>query len=393
MFYWFQGGNRLTKYKEDNNTPKSNKELFLENMKERQKEAKVVRRIVIMVTLGILLLVAIIGVSGYLYIHSSLKPVDPNSDKEVVVDIPIGSGVTTIAQTLEDNGIVKNAKVFKYYVKFKNETDFMAGEYHMTPSMTMEEIIDSLKTGKIMQEPVFTLAIPEGKQLREIADIIAEKTKQNPEDIWNQLNDEAFIQQLMGKYPDIITTDIWAKNIKYPLEGYLFPATYSYYEENPSLESIVAVMLDKTQSVISAYQTDIERDQLTVHQFLTLSSLIEEEATENVDRKKIASVFYNRIAEGMPLQTDPTVLYALGEHKDRVLYKDLEVDSPYNTYKNVGLPPGPIANAGTDSMEAALHPDETEYLYFLAAKDGTVYFSKSLNEHNELKAKYITGNN
>lgn len=393
MFYWFQGGNRLTKYKEDNNTPKSNKELFLENMKERQKEAKVVRRIVIMVTLGILLLVAIIGVSGYLYIHSSLKPVDPNSDKEVVVDIPIGSGVTTIAQTLEDNGIVKNAKVFKYYVKFKNETDFMAGEYHMTPSMTMEEIIDSLKTGKIMQEPVFTLAIPEGKQLREIADIIAEKTKQNPEDIWNQLNDEAFIQQLMGKYPDIITTDIWAKNIKYPLEGYLFPATYSYYEENPSLESIVSVMLDKTQSVISAYQTDIERDQLTVHQFLTLSSLIEEEATENVDRKKIASVFYNRIAEGMPLQTDPTVLYALGEHKDRVLYKDLEVDSPYNTYKNVGLPPGPIANAGTDSMEAALHPDETEYLYFLAAKDGTVYFSKSLNEHNELKAKYITGNN
>ncbi|WP_226793579.1 endolytic transglycosylase MltG [Bacillus sp. B1-b2] len=383
----------MTKYKEDNNTPKSNKELFLENMKERQKEAKVVRRIVIMVTLGILLLVAIIGVSGYLYIHSSLKPVDPNSDKEVVVDIPIGSGVTTIAQTLEDNGIVKNAKVFKYYVKFKNETDFMAGEYHMTPSMTMEEIIDSLKTGKIMQEPVFTLAIPEGKQLREIADIIAEKTKQNPEDIWNQLNDEAFIQQLMGKYPDIITTDIWAKNIKYPLEGYLFPATYSYYEENPSLESIVAVMLDKTQSVISAYQTDIERDQLTVHQFLTLSSLIEEEATENVDRKKIASVFYNRIAEGMPLQTDPTVLYALGEHKDRVLYKDLEVDSPYNTYKNVGLPPGPIANAGTDSMEAALHPDETEYLYFLAAKDGTVYFSKSLNEHNELKAKYITGNN
>lgn len=111
-----------------------------------------------------------------------------------------------------------------------------------------------------------------------------------------------------------------------------------------------------------------------------------------MDRKKIASVFYNRIEQGMPLQTDPTVLYALGEHKDRVYYKDLEVDSPYNTYQNVGLPPGPIANAGTVSMEATLHPDNTDYLYFLASKDGKVYFSKSLNEHNELKAKYITEN-
>jgi len=382
----------LSKDKKQENTPRNNKEIFLKNLKERQGEARLVRRIVAIVALAIFLFVAILGTTGYLYIKSSLKPVNPKSDKEIVVDIPIGSGVTTIAQTLEDKGLVKSAKVFKYYVKFKNETNFMAGEYHMSPSMTITEIIDSLKTGKIMQEPVFTLTIPEGKQLKEIAEIIAKETKQNKDEIWKQLNDETFIQKLMEQYSDILTTEVWAKNIKYPLEGYLFPATYSYYEESPSLEEIISVMLDKTESIVNAYKTEIDRDNMTVHQFLTMASLIEEEATKNVDRKKIASVFFNRIETGMPLQTDPTVLYALEKHKERVLYEDLEVDSPYNTYQNVGLPPGPIANAGTVSMEAAIHPDDTEYLYFLAAADGKVYFSKNLDEHNKLKEKYITKN-
>ncbi|MEK4652889.1 endolytic transglycosylase MltG [Niallia sp. FSL W8-0954] len=382
----------MTNNKDENNTINSKKELFIANLNQRQQEAKLVRRVVVIVALVLIMIVAVVGTSGYFYIKSALKPVNPDSDKDIVVEIPIGSGVSTISQLLEDKGLVKNAKVFKYYVKFKNESNFMAGEYHMNPSMSIQEIIDSLKTGKIMQEPVFTMTIPEGRQLKEISAIIAKKTNQKEEEVWKQLNDEAFIKGLMAKYPDLLTTEIWAKNIKYPLEGYLFPATYSYYEEKPTLEAIISVMLDKTESVVKAYETEIERDKLTVHQFLTMSSLIEEEATKNVDRKKIASVFYNRIEQGMPLQTDPTVLYALGEHKDRVYYKDLEVDSPYNTYQNVGLPPGPIANAGTVSMEATLHPDNTDYLYFLASKDGKVYFSKSLNEHNELKAKYITEN-
>ncbi|AYV67274.1 endolytic transglycosylase MltG [Niallia circulans] len=382
----------MTNNKDENNTINSKKELFIANLNQRQQEAKLVRKVVVIVALVLIMIVAVVGTSGYFYIKSALKPVNPDSDKDIVVEIPIGSGVSTISQLLEDKGLVKNAKVFKYYVKFKNESNFMAGEYHMNPSMSIQEIIDSLKTGKIMQEPVFTMTIPEGRQLKEISAIIAKKTNQKEEEVWKQLNDEAFIKGLMAKYPDLLTTEIWAKNIKYPLEGYLFPATYSYYEEKPTLEAIISVMLDKTESVVKAYETEIERDKLTVHQFLTMSSLIEEEATKNVDRKKIASVFYNRIEQGMPLQTDPTVLYALGEHKDRVYYKDLEVDSPYNTYQNVGLPPGPIANAGTVSMEAALHPDDTDYLYFLASKDGKVYFSKSLNEHNELKAKYITEN-
>jgi len=378
--------------KEGNNERKDKKQQFFEKIAERRNEAKTVRKVVGLTILVITVLIAAVSLTSYFYIKSSLEPVDPGSKKEVVVDIPIGSSVSYIAQTLEDSGLVKNARVFKYYVKFKNESEFMAGEYHMNPSMTFQEIIESLKTGRIMQEPVFTMTIPEGRQLDEIAAVIAEKTKQPEKEVFKSLNDEKFIKSLMEKYPSILTTEVWAKDIKHPLEGYLFPATYAFYKESPSLDEIVSTMLDKTQSVVEKYRQDIEREDMTVHQFLTMSSLIEEEATEKADRDKIASVFYNRIEEGMPLQTDPTVLYAQGKHKARVTYKDLEVDSPYNTYKNKGLTPGPISNAGTMSMEAALHPADTEYLYFLASSDGTVYFSSTLEEHNSLKAKYITNN-
>lgn len=371
---------------------KGKKEVIREKMIERQSEAKVVRKIVLIVAIMLFIsAVAIIG-GGYFYINSALKPVDPESDQQKKVEIPIGSSVTGIANILEENGIIKDARVFKYYVKFKNEAGFMAGEYELKPSMTMPEILDSLKTGKVMEDMVFKITIPEGKQLEQIAGIIGEKLDQKPEDVFKKLNDKAFVESLMAEYPDLLTEEILAENVKYPLEGYLFPATYPFYKEDTTLEEVVKVMLDKTQSVINKYRGDMEQQEFTPHKLLTMASLIEEEATEKVDRDQIASVFYNRIETGMPLQTDPTVLYAQGEHKSRVLYKDLEIDSPYNTYKYPGLTPGPIANAGASSIEAALLPAETDYLYFLATSTGDVLFSKTLNEHNQKKSQHITNN-
>lgn len=371
---------------------KGKKEVIREKMIERQSEAKVVRKIVLITAIILILsAVAIIG-GGYFYINSALKPVDPESDQQKKVEIPIGSSVTGIANILEENGIIKDARVFKYYVKFRNEAGFMAGEYELKPSMTMPEILDSLKTGKVMEELVFKITIPEGKQLEQIAGIIGEKIDQKPEAVLKKLNDKAFIESLMAEYPNLLTEEILAENIKYPLEGYLFPATYPFYKEEVTIEEVVKVMLDKTQSVINEYRGDMEQQKFTPHKLLTMASLIEEEATEKVDRDQIASVFYNRIETGMPLQTDPTVLYAQGEHKSRVLYKDLEIDSPYNTYKYPGLTPGPIANAGISSIEAALLPAETDYLYFLATSSGDVLFSKTLDEHNQKKAQHITNN-
>lgn len=368
---------------------KSKKDYMREKMIERQQEARVVRKIVFIISIVLFLLVAGTLTGGYFYIKSALEPVDPKSKTEKEVEIPIGSSVTGISQILEDNGIIKDAKVFKYYVKFKNESGFMAGEYTMTPAMTFPEIIDSLKTGKIAEEVVFQIAIPEGKQLKEIATIIGEKTDHDVDEVFAQLNDEEFIRKMMQLYPNLLTEEIFNEEIKYPLEGYLFPATYPYYKEDPSIEEIVTVMLAKTQDVIAEYTGPMAEKEYTPHQLLTMASLIEEEATQQTERDQIASVFYNRMDVGMPLQTDPTVLYALGEHKDRVLYEDLEINDPYNTYVNTGLTPGPIANAGVSSIEAALVPAETDFLYFLATGSGEVLFSKTLDEHNQKKAEHI----
>ncbi|KAA9026396.1 endolytic transglycosylase MltG [Niallia endozanthoxylica] len=362
---------------------------LMEELKERQNEAKVVRKVVAIITVSILLIAIIVFGGGFLYINSALKPVDPDSKIEKKIEIPIGSGVSTISQILEDNGIIKDARVFKYYVKFKNESGFMAGEYVMNPTMTLPQIVNSLKTGKVMQKAVFKITIPEGKKLTEIAEIIAKSTNHKPEEILTALNDQTFIESLISQYPELLTNEVLNPLVKYPLEGYLYPATYPFYKEDPSIEDIAKVMLNKTKSVVDEYRIQIEEKQMTVHQLLTMASLIEEEATEKVDRNQISSVFYNRIDAGMPLQTDPTVLYAKGEHKEKVYYKDLEIEDPYNTYMNPGLTPGPIANAGLSSIEAALEPAETDFLYFLATPEGEVLFSKTLAEHNEKKAEHI----
>ncbi|HZG60620.1 MAG TPA: endolytic transglycosylase MltG [Anoxybacillus sp.] len=356
---------------------------------EQQKDAQLVRKIVLIVS-AVMLLCLMIAVGGsYLYIKSALQPVDPKDKKVIHVSIPIGSSVSEIASILEEKRIIKDATIFRYYVKFKNHADFQAGEYKLNRAMTLEEIIASLKTGKVAKETKLKITIPEGKQLTQIAAIIAKKTGYKQEEFMAKINDRSYIKQLIKKYPAILSEEIFNQNIRYPLEGYLFPATYSFHEEKPSMETIIETMLDKTEEVLMKYQVEMGEMEFTPHKLLTMASLIEEEATEKTDREKIASVFYNRLRIGMPLQTDPTVLYALGKHKDRVYYKDLKVNSPYNTYIHNGLPPGPIANAGEMSIRAALKPAETDYMYFLATPTGEVIFTKTLEEHNREKAKYI----
>jgi UPF0755 protein len=366
------------------------KETLTKKLLERQEEAKVIRKIVGLIFISLIIIIGGTAVGGYLYVNSALKPVDPEDTKPVKVEIPIGSGVTSIGKILEENGIVKNSTVFKYYVKFNNESGFQAGSYDLTPSMTLNEIVNSLKTGKVMRKAEFKITIPEGLQLDQIAEIIADHSPYKKEEVEKKLNDKKWLEQLKKEYPNLITDEIDNKEIKRPLEGYLYPATYSFYEKKPPLEDILKEMLDQTDEVLAQYRDSMTDKEYTAHQLLTMASLIEEEATEKADRGKISSVFYNRIEEEMPLQTDPTVLYALGEHKSRTVYKDLKVDSPYNTYKVKGLPPGPIANAGLSSIEAALQPEDTNYYYFLASSNGSVYYSETLEEHNEKKAKYIT---
>lgn len=368
----------------------SKKEHIRMKLLEQQGEAKLVRKIIMITIASLILLIGIVGLVGFLYINSAMKPVDLDDDTIKKVKIPIGSSVNGISTLLEEQGIIKDARVFKYYIKFRNESGFQAGEYKLSPSMPIEDIVTSIKTGKLMKEAAMKITIPEGKQLIQIADIIAGKTGEDPKKVFKKLNDKKFVKSMQEQFPQLLTSEIENEKVLYPLEGYLFPATYDFYEEKPTLESIVIEMLKKTEETLQAYEGQMDKNDYSVHEMLTFASLVEEEATAQVDRGKIASVFYNRIEEDMPLQTDPTVLYAKGSHKSRVYYKDLEVKSPYNTYKNKGLPPGPIANAGTTSIDAVLKPEKTDYLYFLATPEGEVLYSKTLDDHNNKKAEHIS---
>jgi len=342
-------------------------------------------RVFLYIIIAILVCIAA-ALASYKYM---LMPVKASNKQEQLVTIPQGSSVGDIASIFKKQKLIKNTDVFKVYVKLHNNASLKAGNYNFSQNQGVSTIVKHLQTGGKYQVAVKDLTIPEGTQLIEIAGIIAKEFKLDETTVLKKLNDKAFIQSLQKKYPDLLTNEMFKKGIRYPLEGYLYPSTYLYGEFKPSLEEIITPMLNQTKSTLDKYKNEMADKKLTPHKTLTMASLIEEEANELTDRKLISSVFYNRLDIDMPLQTDPTVLYALGKHKARVLYKDLEVESPYNTYYIKGLPIGPIASAGVESIEAALKPAKSDYLYFLANKEGEVIFTKSLEEHNTEKDKHI----
>jgi len=344
-----------------------------------------VKRIIFSVILTLFVLLAA-GLAAYKYM---LMPVNSSNKHNKLIIIPEGSSVGDIATIFKKEKLIKNTEVFKIYVKLHNKASLKAGNYNFNQSQGIKTIVNHLQIGGKYQVAVKDLMIPEGTQFIEIAGIIAKEFKLDQATVLKQLNDKSFIESLQKKYPDLLTNEIFKEGIRYPLEGYLYPSTYLYGEFKPSLEDIIAPMLNQTESVLTKYKDEMNAKKLSPHKTLTMASLIEEEANKLTDRKLISSVFYNRLDIGMPLQTDPTVLYALGKHKSRVLYKDLEVKSPYNTYYIKGLPVGPIASAGIESIEAALQPAKSDYLYFLANKEGKVIFTKSLKEHNTEKEKHI----
>lgn len=362
---------------------------YKDNLITRNEETKTVRKIVAIIIISLLIIFLIGGIFGYMYIKSALNPVDSESKEEITIEIPIGSSSSAIANILEENGLIKDARVFRFYTKFKNESDFQAGKYTFKPSMTIDEFIQSLKKGKVVAEPIYKITIPEGKSIDEIAEIYGKDLPFSKKDFLKKVNDPDYIKNLMKAYPSILTDEILDDNIRTPLEGYLFAATYNFYKKEPTVEAVVDQMLKKTEDVLSTNIEEIDDKGYTVHKMLTFASLVEKEAKTKEQRKKIAGVFYNRLNEGMKLQTDPTVLYAIGEHKGKVLLKDLEIDSPYNTYKIDTLPVGPISNFSQSSLEAAINPYKSDYIYFLHDGEGNIYFSETYEEHLKYKKKHI----
>ncbi|WP_413524191.1 endolytic transglycosylase MltG [Carnobacterium divergens] len=360
-------------------------------MLEREKESTVVKKVVLSIIGVLVILVVILGLVGYRYVTSSLQPLNPSSEEKIQVEVPIGSTTKEIAKILEDKGIIKSAFVFSYYVKTNNAANFLAGYYELKPSMTLNQIIKDLQKGgsATAGEGANKILVQEGLTMEQIAQSVEKSTKYKKTEFLKLVQDEAFLNNMKQKYPQLLDSAMSATDVRYRLEGYLFPATYDY-DKKMTLEEIVEDMIKKTDEVMKPFYGTIQAQGKTVQEVLTVASLVEKEGVSYDDRTKIANVFYNRVAADMPLQTDISVLYSLDTHKELVTEKDLEVDSPYNLYQNKGFGPGPFNNPGLESIKATLNPADTSYLYFLAdTKTGKVYFAETYDEHLRLKAKYL----
>ena len=356
----------------------------------RKKETSIIKKIMRYFMIALLLMVIIGGFFTWNYIKSETQPVDTAQTELVSFEIEQGASVKEVSKALEKEGIIRNSKLFNFYLKFKNVSGFKSGLYHVSKSMTLDEIIAELSgAGKDKDQNATKVLIREGEQLTDIAKEVEKSTKYSAEDFMAKVQDEDFLRYLVQKFPKLLTQSYNGYQVKYVLEGYLYPATYDM-NDSKTLQMLITEMVAKTDEVMSKYYDKILESDYTLQQIMALASLIEKEGTKLEDRKKISSVFHNRIKENMKLQTDVSVQYALGEHKESLSLSDLEVDSPYNLYQNYGVGPGPYNSPSEDSIVAALEPEKTDYLYFLAdIHTKEIYYAKTYEEHLELKAKYI----
>ena len=356
----------------------------------RKKETSIIKKIMKYFMIALLVIVLVGGFFTWNYIKGETQPVDTAQTELVSFEIEQGASVKEVSKALEEEGIIRNSKLFNFYLKFKNVSGFKSGLYHVSKSMTLDEIIAELSgQGKDKDQNATKVLIREGEQLTDIAKEVEKSTKYSAEDFMAKVQDEDFLRYLVQKFPKLLTQSYNGYQVKYVLEGYLFPATYDM-NDSKTLQMLITEMVAKTDEVMSKYYDKILASDYTLQEIMAMASLIEKEGSKLEDRKKISSGFHNRIKENMKLQTDVSVQYALGEHKEALSLEDLEVDSPYNLYQNYGVGPGPYNSPSEDAIVAAMEPEKTDYLYFLAdIHTKEIYYAKTYEEHLELKAKYI----
>ena len=353
--------------------------------------------------LVLLVLVAGGGYFGYGYVQDSLKPVDASSKDYVTVQIPDGANVQEIGSTLEKSGLVKHGLIFSLYAKYYSHANLKSGYYNLKKSMSTDELIQELEKGGTpeAQAPVLAnLTIPEGYTLEQIAQTVGQlqgefKEPLTAEAFLAKAQDETFISQLVSKYPNLLgslpTKD---SGVRYRLEGYLFPATYTI-KDSTTVESLIDEMVAAMDKAMSPYYATIKEKNLTVNELLSIASLVEKEGAKTEDRQKIAGVFYNRLNVGMPLQSNIAILYAQGKLGQKISLADdagidTMIDSPYNVYTHLGLMPGPVDSPSSDAIEASVNQTKSEYLYFVAnVEDGKVYFATTKEEHDQNVAEHI----
>ncbi len=333
------------------------------------------KRIGLLAVLFILLIV--ITFMGIKASNQQYLPVDPNNKTPVDIYIPADVGARQVATILEENQVIRSHKAFLSYCrKEKLDTRLKPGHYSFNRSQTLAQIAHSIAEGQVVKLKV---TIPEGYTVREIGDMLVEK---------QVCSQEAWQEAIKADYPYDFLKNVPASN-KYRLEGFLFPDTY-YIEEDTTSHEIINMML---QNFARVWENDFagqaQAKNMDIYETIILASLIEEEAMHDDERRTISGVIHNRLRDGMYLQLCPTVLYCFDQKKTVLNDADLDVESPYNTYRHPGLPPGPISNPGKASIAAALNPEKTPYYFYVSKGDGSHYFSRTFQEHLQAMSRYL----
>ncbi len=331
---------------------------------------------------GIIILVIISSV--LLFYNINLKAVS-SDNTEVDFVIEEGSTYYSVIEKLYNENLIKNELCFKIYIKLNNKNRLEAGTYKLRKNMSVKEIVNVLDRGNNYNPNVINITFNEGKNMRWIASTIASNTNNTEEAIYNLLNDKTYLNELINEYW-FIDESILNQNLYYSLEGYLFPNTYEYMDKDVTVKEIFKSMLDEMNEELSVYKDDIINSNYSVHELLTLASIVELEGKANSDRAGIAGVFYNRLNSGWSLGSDVTTYYASKvDMSERDLYiEEINDRNNYNTrsdYLAGKLPIGPICNPSIDSIKAVLYPTNNEYYYFVADKNGKTYFTYTYNEH------------
>jgi UPF0755 protein len=321
--------------------------------------------------LAFVLLLLILGV-GYLYL-ALYRPYQGFPSTGVYVDIPHGASDRTIARLLDENGVVRSRFAFEGLCRTRKQRTLEAGEYFFDHPVSALEVYDAIANGRVY---VKEFVIPEGFTMFDIADLAASEGFLSRDEFLDAARDASPIQDIAPGAPS--------------LEGFLFPATYEFPRHMTGKDMVDAMVKKFRQEWLTLLSPDPPAHR-NVRETVILASLVERETPRPEERPHVAGVFENRLRIGQPLQCDPTVAYALtlaGEYNGKLSGGDLHFASPYNTYQNRGLPPGPIANPGEAALRAALDPIPTDDLYFVANTEGGHFFSKTLKEHNENVARY-----
>jgi UPF0755 protein len=326
------------------------------------------------ILLVFLIATAGLGIAAYQVIKWAQEPaVSPRlHPPSKVVTIPDRSSFQQVAALLEREELIKSRLAFVWLARYQSaDRKIHAGEFELNPSMTPADILARLSVGQVVLHPVL---VPEGLTMVQVADIFGQQGLVDRQELLRLMKDPAFIASL-GIHADT-------------LEGYLYPDTYKF-PKGVTPKQVITAMVEHLRQVYGPdLETRAQELKMTQHEVLTLASVIEKESGSNGEREDISAVFHNRLKKHIPLQSDPTVIYGLPNYDGNIHKKDLLSPSPYNTYRVTGLPPGPIANPGIQSIRATLYPSNSRALYFVSKNDGTHQFSATLAEHNEAVEKY-----